>query len=568
MLKSKDSRTFDFAAASHPGVVRTENEDYSSVFECINGSVFIVCDGMGGKATGALASKSAVDSIQAYLENHYFDMPEDALKAAIEYANSVVYRKSRENAEYQGMGTTIVMAMVRNDKFHYAHVGDSRLYIFSEGKLHRLTRDHSQVQNLIDKGLLSEAEAKNHPQRNIITRALGVGLNIEIEFCSSPAVPALNDYMILCTDGLFNMLDDAEIGQVLMEGISNQEKADKLIRLANEKGGTDNITVQLACFDNVTTKKSKFVSLFQIPGAIRPQAPVEDKPVQSDDEINTDVSVDTKTDFQEEENKPEQIPEDSFEQEPVPVEPDDEPFVTESVEEPEPAETVEESVHVEPVTEQAKAEPVQDFEQPKPLPGASQQDGKQTPEVSFFNRFNFFSKLKETSNKKAKIRIILIILGTVFIAYVLWDLFIKQSAPTIINDKTPAVMDSTAKGDNDTMTANAKDQTQPVAPVPTGKDTIWISYSVKKGEFLGTIASKFGITVDYIKSKNKLASDNIREKQKLDIPTKANHKVAAGETADAIAKKYKVDKKRILKANDISDEKSIRAGNSLIIPYK
>jgi len=547
MSKAKEPRAFDFGISTHPGLVRQDNQDCSAEFECINGHVFIVCDGMGGHAGGAVASNTAVESIRAYLENHYFDMPEDALKAAIEFANSVVYRKSKEKPEYHGMGTTIVMAMIRFDKVHYAHVGDSRVYIFSDGRLHRLTRDHSKVQELVDKGLLSEQEARIHPERNILTRALGLGANIEIEFCTSPVIPALNDFVMLCTDGFYAALDDAEISAVLMENTGVQEKADKLIQRANEKGGADNATVQLIYFNNVSSKKAKFVALFQLPKELRPVIKEKEQAVAEP--------------VTEKMPEPEE-PVEEIQQEEEPVHEPGPKTVNQLYEKEQQEEQAEE--HAEPVinTEPViKNEPVKKPEPVKQTEPVTETGGYEREEKSsFLDRFGFYRKLKENPDLKSKIRIAVIIIGVVFIAFVFWDLFIKQSATTKISDNSVSAADTLKKDGKDTATTQTQVEAKP--------DTVWISYSVKKGEFLGTIATKFGVKIDYIKAKNKLTNDNIREKQKLDIPTKANHLVKSGESLDLIAKKYQVDKKRILKANDISEEKSIKADKSLIIPFK
>ena len=202
MAKTQDLKNFDFGNSTDIGLIRKENEDYMGYFECINGHVFVVCDGMGGHVGGALASRTAVESIRAYLENHYFDLPEDTLKAAIEFANSVVLKKSKENPGLSGMGTTIVMILIRHDKVYYAHVGDSRIYIFSGNKSYRLTRDHSYVQELVDKGAITEEEANDHPDKNIITRVLGIQPDVNVAVGASAVVPANDDIVMLCTDGL------------------------------------------------------------------------------------------------------------------------------------------------------------------------------------------------------------------------------------------------------------------------------------------------------------------------------------------------------------------------------
>jgi serine/threonine protein phosphatase PrpC/LysM repeat protein len=265
MVDTRKLKNFEFGNATDVGRVREQNEDYLGYFECINGHIFVVCDGMGGHVGGATASRLAVEAAREFLENHYYDLPQDALKDAIEYANEAVYIKAAENPQLQGMGTTIVMVIVRDDKAYYAHVGDSRLYLHSGGKLIKLTRDHSFVQTLVDQGLLKEEEMESHPRRNEILRALGVRNDIEITICKSPAKPTNGDILLLCTDGLNSMITDTVTESVLNEDISIQHKALKLMQLANDAGGYDNITVQLVHFYNVTNKKSDFIPASQVP---------------------------------------------------------------------------------------------------------------------------------------------------------------------------------------------------------------------------------------------------------------------------------------------------------------
>ncbi len=588
MSKANENKVYDLGISSHTGQVMQENQDCYTDFECINGHVFIVCDGMGVHEAGAVASQLAVESIRAYLENHYFDMPEDALKAAIEFANSVVYKRSRLKPEYHGMGTTIVMAMLRQNKFHYAHVGDSRVYIFSDGKLYRLTRDHSQVQDLVDKGLLSDGETRTHPDRKKITRALGSGINIEIEFCTAPALPALNDFILMCTDGLFFMLDDIEISQVLNDAGSVQEKADKLIGLANAKGGLDNATALLIHFVGITNKKAVFSPVFYVPKEMKPLIKKEE-PQES---LTTTENEETPIEPAESEENTSHEPMDTeppqskiIEQEPEGEEPGWETPIEEELpnEKPLDEEHLQGTTPIEATGATEKAE--DDFikknipEEEKPVyqeetkiyePAktfySEEESTKNTDRAenanitTFLNRFGFYKKLKEKPGLLRKIRIGAIILGVLFVAYVFWDIFIKQSAPTQVTEETkkPAAV----------AEEEPKDSVAAVSQATATPDTIWISYSVKKGEFLGTIASKFGVTVDFIKKKNKLTNDNIRENQKLEIPTRANHTVKAGESFATIAKKYNLQAKSVMRANDIKDEKSIKTDKSLIIPFK
>ncbi len=468
MAKTKDLKNFDFGNSTDVGLVRQENEDYMGYFECINGHVFVVCDGMGGHVGGAAASRIAVENIRAFLENHYFDMPEDALIAAIEFANSVVYKKSRENMELSGMGTTVVMAIVRSDKVYYAHVGDSRIYVFSEKKLYQLTRDHSYVQTLVDQGLIQASEAEQHPRKNEITRALGIGPDVEVEVGVSPVVPANDDVVLLCTDGLTGMLSDAEIEEVLCDTVSVQHKAMKLTQLANEKGGVDNITEQLILFYNVSNRKSKFVT-----------ANAEQKEIKSE--------------------------------------------------------------------KRKTQHPEREAREPK------------APRESKVMNLPILKNL--SADARRKLRMVVIILGVLFLAYIVWDLFIKESVNSnMVPVSKPTTTDSIQKHNKDSIATNN-------AP-PAKPDTLWVSYSVKKGEVLGKIATKFGVPVSFIKFKNKLKNDNIGENQKLQIPIRADYTVAPNETLDAIAKRFKVEKASVMRANDIKDEKSVRAGRDLMIPIK
>jgi serine/threonine protein phosphatase PrpC/LysM repeat protein len=275
MTDTRKLRNFEFGNATDIGNVREQNEDYLAYFECSNGHVFIVCDGMGGHVGGATASRIAVDSAREFLENHYFESPADALRESITFANTAVCRKAAENPQLAGMGTTIVLVIVRNDKIWYAHVGDSRLYMHSQGKLYRMTRDHSFVQTLVDKGFITEEEMETHPRRNEILAALGVRGDVTPTFCETPAKPSNGDMLLLCTDGLNSMVPDLVTESVLNEDISIQHKALKLMQLANEAGGLDNITVQLVHFYNVANKRSEFIP------ASRIKTPVEEAEIDT-----------------------------------------------------------------------------------------------------------------------------------------------------------------------------------------------------------------------------------------------------------------------------------------------
>ena len=230
--------------SSNVGLVRSENQDSYMIDKLENGVCYaIVCDGMGGASGGKVASLTAVNSFAAIIENISVDSSYDnivsILNSAIRTANIDVYKKSVEEKKLQGMGTTLVAAVIVNNKAYIVNIGDSRCYILSDDKIKRVTRDHSAVQELVDQGMLTESQARNHPNKNIITRAIGVDKNVEFDLFVEPLYD--NDYILLCTDGVTNYVDDLEIP---FEIIKNPETVpQRLIDLANSRGGADNSTV-------------------------------------------------------------------------------------------------------------------------------------------------------------------------------------------------------------------------------------------------------------------------------------------------------------------------------------
>ena len=194
---------------------------------------------------GEIASKLTVDAVKSYFENNFMQIEhtkEAILKLmsdAIEYANMVVYEKSKTADELQGMGTTLDICFIYNNKLYIGHVGDSRVYRLRKGVMRKLTKDHSYVQQLVEDGKITRAEADHHPKKNMLTRALGCTAYVE------PDVRARNlekgDILLMCSDGLTNMVSDEQICQSMKE--SPTTAPEKLIELANQAGGYDNITV-------------------------------------------------------------------------------------------------------------------------------------------------------------------------------------------------------------------------------------------------------------------------------------------------------------------------------------
>ncbi len=233
---------------SDVGKVREINEDYVYVSETFPSGLLlaIVADGMGGHLAGEVASKSAVETVCDVLEpiitkNLTIEEYKDGLKKAIDIANLEVYEKSLKNDGYKGMGTTIVVAIISPEWIILGHIGDSRAYLINKQIVKQLTVDHSLVNELLLNGQISEEEASSHPQKNVITRALGTEevVKLDIDHISWGE----GETIILCTDGLSNYLSDEMLFQVVHEKDTIDETADHLVSIANEAGGNDNISL-------------------------------------------------------------------------------------------------------------------------------------------------------------------------------------------------------------------------------------------------------------------------------------------------------------------------------------
>lgn len=227
------------------GRVRTDNQDAYFAGKITDDSVFaVVCDGMGGANAGNVASELAVRHISEYVIRSYRDGmnmtdTEKTLKNAIVSANISLYDKAVNNAELAGMGTTAVAAFVKDGTAVIAHVGDSRIYLVN-GEIKQLTRDHSVVQSLIESGKITPEDAKVHPRKNVITRALGAEENVAVD--SDCINLSDGDTLLLCSDGLTNFLDDKDILTVFQNN-DISAVAERLVEEANKNGGGDNITV-------------------------------------------------------------------------------------------------------------------------------------------------------------------------------------------------------------------------------------------------------------------------------------------------------------------------------------
>ena len=205
-------------------------------------NVYIVADGMGGHQAGDYASKCTVETMVREIKGCFEQSPIRILSRAIRIANDQVRRKAREDESLYGMGTTVVAATVLGKYLQVANVGDSRLYIINE-EVRQITRDHSLVEEMVRMGGLDREAARNHPDKNIITRAIGARDTIEIDFFHEELKSG--DLILMCSDGLTNMLEDEEIGRILKTPGTIEERAERLINAANQNGGRDNIAVIL-----------------------------------------------------------------------------------------------------------------------------------------------------------------------------------------------------------------------------------------------------------------------------------------------------------------------------------
>lgn len=233
------------AALTDTGRERELNEDRFAVVECDVGTVWIVCDGMGGATGGELAAQLAIDALRRDLEAFPGRSPEAALRGAILEANRVIVLR-RQNQAFKAMGTTIVAVLFAGEEVLLAHVGDSRAYLQRGGVIQQLTTDHTYVQELVERGQIRPEEALSHPQAHVLTRAIGSepGLEVVMQryWLWEAAAGEATDTLLLCSDGLYSMVKDKEILETVQE-LPPQQACSSLVELANSRGGFDNVTV-------------------------------------------------------------------------------------------------------------------------------------------------------------------------------------------------------------------------------------------------------------------------------------------------------------------------------------
>ena len=262
----------EFACSSDAGVVRKFNEDSIAAVSEIG--LMALADGMGGYMAGDVASALAISVVKEELvaalgclepmenstANRY--LPQTlAVKWAAEKANQMILRVARKNSQCQGMGTTLTLALFHEDRISIAHVGDSRLYRLRYDRLEQLTMDHSLLQGQVEAGLIDSGDAKLSHNRNLVTRALGKEETVEVDVREEDVLPG--DIYLLCSDGLNDMVEDADIELTLCELKANLSlAANILVQMANDNGGHDNVSVVLARVHAQSAKRGRFESLF------------------------------------------------------------------------------------------------------------------------------------------------------------------------------------------------------------------------------------------------------------------------------------------------------------------
>ena len=232
-------------ATSDVGKAREINEDYFYIsYPDDEIQLFILADGMGGYNGGEIASKLAVTTAKNYILTNFDKNKVDRedllnlLKSSIQYANMIVFEKSRENVEISNMGTTLDICLIYENKAFISHIGDSRIYKIRKGTMRKLTKDHSYVQQLVDEGKITKEESKKHPKKNMLMKALGCTTYVESDEIVCSFIQG--DTILMCSDGLTNMVEEAEIEKIINENPADATKM--LVQRANDLGGNDNVT--------------------------------------------------------------------------------------------------------------------------------------------------------------------------------------------------------------------------------------------------------------------------------------------------------------------------------------
>jgi PPM family protein phosphatase len=241
----------DVAGLSDVGCQRENNEDSYLYWEPVDdkeferkGRLAVIADGMGGHEGGQEASRLAVETVREVYDIGFRDDPQAVLVESFAAAHTRILNYADQHPAFQGMGTTCTALAVLDHHLYFAHVGDSRLYLIREANIQRLTRDHSYVGRLVESGLVRPEDAERHPQRHILTAALGAGMDLAVDVAGQSRALQDGDHLLLCTDGLWGVVGDEEL-EAAVSGHGPAECCAALVKLARQRGGPDNITLQV-----------------------------------------------------------------------------------------------------------------------------------------------------------------------------------------------------------------------------------------------------------------------------------------------------------------------------------
>ena len=244
---NKEKLLIEYAGCSDIGLVRTENQDTFGIYtsddlkaDSVKGHLFVVADGMGGHKGGKEASNLAVSTIKEIYYSTKSSDPVLILKKAIEAANTKIYSTAQKSENYRRMGTTCSVLLIKKSFASFGHIGDSRIYKVENNNIEQLTTDHTKVNELLKEGILTKEEAEGYPAKSVLTRALGVNDNVKIDYNENIKLKEGQIY-VLCSDGLANVTENEIKNLVILNGC--EEACEKLVALANERGGYDNVTI-------------------------------------------------------------------------------------------------------------------------------------------------------------------------------------------------------------------------------------------------------------------------------------------------------------------------------------
>lgn len=504
MAKLKKLPNLDYFPITDKGRVREINEDQFICINTLNGTVFIVCDGVGGNNGGENAAEIATNSLREYFENKFYDDLTAAIADALTFANNQILDEAGNNTLLSGMATTCVISIIRNNSLFYGSIGDSRLYICRKNRLQCLTIDHTYVQEEINNGHLLPQDALTHPKRHQLTQALGFGTEINPFIPAEPTKLYADDIILLCSDGLNTMLSDHNIEYVLNENISVQQKTNKLLQLAIHEGGYDNITIITA----------QYCPAF-----------IEETEPEKNNSENINLS-NNNSQMKNMENK-------------------------------------NASTKISEILKRKKVKiallaivgiififVVYDIFFNKPSSNendVNSADSVAVDENMMIKNDSAFANANEANISENEIII---------------DGEFNEADTTTVNVSKPPVNNNVVVKQPEKTTNTNK--TNKTTPPSAGEMTI--NYKIQKGDVLSNICERFGVSRNKVMQANKMTNDKIKLGETIKIPVKAIYQVKSGDNLYNIAKKYDTSRKKIRTANKLKSDADIRAGQKLYIP--